>query len=256
MCVVFCLWQGAPAKQLHPDDFTQSPAPSQNAIKPTPAPVIYPIRDRQNDNKPIDKCPESGSIWRDPQWLAVCVTAIYTLFSGFTLFAVFRQNRSIQNTERAVLVPSWDNLVHLNPEAAPGKLAHCFQWNFQNCRKTPGFIRELQGTLILLESMADLPRRPKYDKRISFQSDPLIPGKMMETMIYSPLDDSREYQAIEVEFRKNGKILFAYGFVRYEDIFGRMHETRFGLRYAASEAFRPSEDHFVVAGPKAYNQYN
>jgi hypothetical protein len=113
----------------------------------------------------------------------------------------------------------------------------------------------LKGSIQILESLGDLLPKPKYGKPVPFQSDPLIPGKTMETMVYAPMEDSRDYQTIENEFRINGKVLFAYGFVRYEDIFGRMHDTRFGVRSEAWKTFNPTEDHFVIAGPRAYNKY-
>ena len=253
MCAILCLWQGAANPHpLKSSSIEQHPKQSLSVAELPPTSVINAADLRKRDGEPIG---ESIPKWRDPQWITLSITALYTLFSGITLVAIFRQNRSIQNTERAVLVPSWNDLVHQNPEVESGTLSHCFQWNFQNCGKTPGFIRELQGTLILLNSLDDLPLKPKFDKLVQFQSDPLIPGKMMETMIFSPLGDSRDYQTVDAEFRKNGKILFAYGIVRYEDIFGKMHETRFGVRYEARDNFSPSNDHFVVAGPKSYNQY-
>lgn len=208
--VIFCLWQGTAAQQSpQSPNIEESPGKNQNLVKPSPTSVNNPSIARKRDSEANQNEGQSAPKWGDPQWLALAINALYSVVTTFTLVAIFRQNRSIQNTERAVLVPNWDNLVHLNPESTPGTISHCFQWNFQNCGKIPGFIRELQGTLILLKSMDDLPSRPKYDKRVLFQSDPLVPGKMMETMIHSPLEDLRDYQTVDAEFRRNGKILFA-----------------------------------------------
>jgi hypothetical protein len=256
ICVVYILGQRTTDHQNpKPYEVEQTVVQNQNLVKPSAKPVNDADTPRQGNIETRNEQAESAPTWKDPEWLVVYVTVAYTLISGFTLVVIYRQNRSIQNTERAVLIPTWDNLIHLNPEAPNGTVSHCFQWNFQNCGKTPGFIRELQGNLILLNSLNDLSRKPRYDKRIAFQGDPVIPGKSLEIGFYSPMKDARPYQTIEDDFRKNAKILFAYGFVRYQDIFGRTHETRFGLRYQARESFDPTMDHFTVDGPKAYNRY-
>lgn len=257
ICLVFGLWPGSPNHQNpQTHKIQQSPRQDEGVIKPSATPVNNAITPEQGDRQTDRNQHNSFPHWKDPQWFIVDITAVYTIFSGLTLIAIFRQNRSIQNTERAVLIPSWDNLVHINPEAQPGTLSHCFQWNFQNCGRTPAFIREIHGSLILLDSIENLPRKPDFRYRKTYQGDPLAPGARMEQMFYSPMADARDYRTIENEFRQNGKILFAYGFVRYDDIFGRTHETRFGLRYEAWKVFAPQQDRFVVDGPSAYNKYS
>jgi len=49
--------------------------------------------------------------------------------------------------------------------------------------------------------------------------------------------------------------LFVRGRVVYDDIFGKKHETRYGLRYRAAPTFNHEYDRFVIDGPKAYNRY-
>lgn len=69
------------------------------------------------------------------------------------------------------------------------------------------------------------------------------------------MKDPRTFQIIEEEYRSGKKILFAYGFIVYKDIFGARHQTRFGLRYRADTQFNHTYDGFFIDGPKAYNKY-
>jgi hypothetical protein len=191
--------------------------------------------------------------WIEP---SVLVAAAYTLVSLGMWFAIFRQNRSIQNTERAVLIPIWDNFVHLNPEARNnGKLSHCFTVAFKNCGKTPAFIREHGAKMMLVPSVESLPTKPRHRKGVSFRGDPVVPNETSIEM-YSPLDDSRSYEEIDASIRRGTEVLYVSGFVRYDDAFGRAHETRYGLRYLAdSDGPRISSDQWLADGPKTYNRY-
>ncbi len=68
------------------------------------------------------------------------------------------------------------------------------------------------------------------------------------------MKDSRDSSIIEDEYRTGGKILYAFGMVLYEDIYGNTHQTRFGVRFTGKELFS-MEDEFVVDGPRMYNKY-
>ena len=193
--------------------------------------------------------------WVDPPWFIAIVTFAYTVISFFTLLVIWRQNRSIQNTERAVLVPVWDNFVHLNPETVNKRLSHCFLVKFSNCGRTPAFIREHHATMMLLHRIEDLPKRPKYGKGVLFQGDPVIPGATTESEFYSPLADPRTFEEIDAEIRTGKQVLYVIGYVRYNDVFGRTHETRYGLRYRAAPQAQKDYDGFLVDGPNRYNRY-
>jgi hypothetical protein len=188
-----------------------------------------------------------------PEWVIVYVTAAYTIISTLTLVAIYKQYRSTQEAERAVLVPLWENGVQQNPEKK--EPSHCFQWNFTNWGKGPAFVYETSAEMILLESIDDLPKRPKYGGSAHFKGDPVPPQKTLECGLFAPMKDPRRYEVIQAEYRTGGKLLYVYGFVRYQDMFGREHETRFGLRYRADAEPNRSIDGFLVDGPKPYNKY-
>jgi|GEM_PF-5031474 len=195
----------------------------------------------------------------EPAWLTVWLTAAYVLVSLGTLLAIFRQNRSIQKTERAVLVPVWDNFVHLSheppPTDGPQRMHHTFNVDFRNCGKTPAFIRGITAEIMLIPSVKSLPRRPRYGPLVQFAGDPVVPNATTDYPFSSPIKDSRSFEEIESEHRKGNGVLFVRGRVIYDDIFGKRHETRYGLRYRAAPTFSHEYDCFVIDGPKAYNRY-
>jgi hypothetical protein len=253
MC--FCLWSGYPDKDnaIAENQQTQRggkehSAPSGNSVSQNAVPCII------CQNQAPQNTGDSKPLWQKPEWLNIGLTATYTVLTVGALIAVYRQNRSIQRIERAILIPVWENMVHLNPESKKGP-SHSFEWNFVNCGKTPAFIDEIVGHMILVDSIDALPPNPKYGKPVPYLGDPIIHQEKMKNERYSPMKDEREFSIIEAEYRSGKKVLFAYGFVRYRDIFDRKHETRFGLQYKAWPEFNHEYDGFVVGGPKKYNRF-
>ncbi len=186
-------------------------------------------------------------------WWIIGITAIYTIGSIGTLWIIWSQNRSIQNTERAILVPMWEDFVHLTPEAE-GDRKHTFLVNFKNWGKTPAFIRGHQSNIVLLRSLADLPKKPKYRSEVIYKGDPLVPLAMTERSFYALLDGEQDFDDIFDEYRLKGKILYAFGYIRYDDIYGTEHCTWYGLRYLAGKTFS-RDDGWMIAGPDSYNGY-
>jgi len=190
--------------------------------------------------------------------IAAIGTLLSAIISALALLAVLRQLKSAQVSERAILAVLWQNTIWINPHKVPrnnGELSHCFEWNLTNYGKTPAFIDELFADMILIESITHLPKFPKYKRGRRFQGDPVLPGKTMEWAEFSPMKDERPYAEIEQEYRSKKKILFVYGIVKYRDVFGNKHETRFGVRYNAGERTNRDEDYFCVDGPPRYNQF-
>jgi hypothetical protein len=191
----------------------------------------------------------------DPQWWSVWVNGAIALTTFGTLLYLRGQIGAIRNIERAFLVPVWENVVWQNPEAENGVPSHCFQWKFKNCGKTPAFLREVVAHMVILDSLDELPKNPDYSGRVEYMGDPLIGGEMMTRNFYSPLkNDPRDFEAIQEEYRIGAKVLFAYGMVRYDDMFGNSHETRFGVKYNVSP-YSILRNEFLIDGPKRYNRY-
>ena len=64
----------------------------------------------------------------------------------------------------------------------------------------------------------------------------------------------RKNQIAAIEQRKD--FLYAYGFVKYRDVFGKNRETRFGYVYNFPEWYEidAGQPRFKHAGPKEYNE--
>ena len=175
------------------------------------------------------------------------------------LMAIFFQYQSIKRAERAYLIPFWDNFVHIShnrpsTNGVPIRMRHTFNVDFQNCGKTPAFIKGVSAEIFLIDSITSLPPKPHYGTLVKFFGDPIPANAKTDYPFSSPIADDRPFEEIEKEFRTGGKTLFVRGVVVYEDIFRNRHETRYGLRYVANST-TSSEDHFVADGPPKYNDY-
>lgn len=193
-------------------------------------------------------------------WIMPTITGIYTVATICMLFVIYGQIRSIRRTERAFLIPVWDNLVHIShpegpPVDGPIEMHHTFNVDFRNCGKTPAFIRGITAELRLIRSLEALPRIPKYGSLVPFYGDPVEAGKVTNFPFASEIKDTRPFQEIDAEIRAGKSVLFVVGKVRYDDAFGKSHETRYGLRYRVAPSFDHQYDAFVYAGPKKYNEY-
>lgn len=251
--LILCLWQGGTYKQNpQAHEVAKEAGQNEGVVPASRASIHNPCEDTTANDPSTQKhdYPEPSG------WWMVIVTALYTIFSGITLYFISQQNRSIQRTERAFLVPTWDNETWINPKHINGdRMNCCFTWRFKNCGKTPGFIREAWGTIILIDDLSQLPKKPKYEAGWPFQGDPLTPDATMGGGPFlAELDDSRPFEEIQEDYRHKSKVLFAYGYTKYDDMFGKSHETRFGVRLAVSP-YSMREDQFVIAGPKKYNNY-
>jgi hypothetical protein len=247
--LILCLWQEVPQHEnVQAHQIQNSVRYQQGIVEPANS-----SSDNADAGDSKGGQPTSEQEKPYPKW-TLYVTAAYTLVSLGALIAIFNQNRSIQNTERAVLVPIWENFIHVNPETSPN-LSHCFTWNFTNWGKTPAFVEATFADMMVINSFDDLPRRPKYSKPVLFQGDPIPPQKSLDFQLYAPMRDTREYEVIQADYRTGGKILFVFGYVKYRDMYGRKHETKFGLKYRAAPELKMYYDGFFVDGPKSYNSY-
>jgi hypothetical protein len=103
---------------------------------------------------------------------------------------------------------------------------------FKNYGKSPAWITEEGGSFDILKNTADLPPIPVYRDKVALRD---------RTAVIVPLgtaDDSEtlrlpqpEEQQIPVPLglSKEGVCCF-YGYIKYKDVFGQTHETRFCYR--------------------------
>ena len=238
--------------QTHNAKTTQAQCQSSKGQDPVYSSVDYPAKTISSTDDAKKEHAVLNRKWDDPQWWSVWVNGCIALTTLATLFLLDNQITAIRNTERAFLIPIWERWPR-RVEGTKGE-APSFEWEFKNCGKTPAFVRESVAHLILIDSLDNLPKKPDYSGAVTYHGDPLIPRQEMDRNFFSQMKDSRDSITIEDEHRTGSKILYAYGMVRYDDMYGRSHETRFGVRFTGKERFS-SMDEFVVDGPKQYNGY-
>lgn len=190
--------------------------------------------------------------------VALTVVGIIGICIGVkTLKAIQLQARAMMDADSPLCLIEWDNFVHLNPEAPNGVLAHAFKWNFKNVGKSPAFVEIVASRFIVIKSLDELPPEPQYlpPVNLASSSEPVLVGGTLDRPIYSPVESKLSYAELDTEHRSGKCILYAYGFVRYSDVYGREHETRFGLAYKSAPRPTIAIDGFYWAGPQAYNRH-
>lgn len=232
--------------------------------QPSPAPNINVIN-QQTSQENKDRTKNHAEGYFDRLFAPENLPQIGLLIAGLvgigvaikTLRAIKLQATAMMDADCALCLILWDNFIHLDPEAPDGALSHCFKWSVSNSGKTPAFIRELASRFIVIDSLDDLPAEPSYPepREMASISEPVISSGTYDRKIYSKLESNLPYQEIETKHRSQECILYAFGFVRYLDVYGREQETRFGVFYNSAPAPRIDIDRFYVGGPKAYNRY-
>jgi hypothetical protein len=196
--------------------------------------------------------------------ILVVATGLLVFVGGFQIYFLWRTIRAIQSQATAMMeadcalfVISWDDFIHINPEAPNGVLSHAVRWYVKNAGKSPGFVKEVASRFIVIKSLDDLPPEPEYPppRVLSSESEPVLSGAFYERTIYAPIESTLSYTELEAEHRAKKCLLYAYGFVRYLDVYGREQETRFGLVYNSAPTLTRAVDRFRIAGPGAYNRY-
>lgn len=239
---------------------------SGDTRKSTPPPVTNPSTQKEERIK--EQRQGVPGLW-DIYWptLALVIVGLIAAYIGMrTLRDIRKQTRAMKETadataksvnalmdaERALIVVLWDNYVHVNPEKH-NVLSHCFRCYFRNASKSPAFIEFVSTRFICVKTLDELPPEPSYSppRDVSHEFEPLLPGEKSD-LVYAPIESNLAYNELEAE-RKEGKcFLYAYGFVAYRDIHGRVHQTNFGVIY---EGERTSGSRFRLAGPPTYNRF-
>ncbi len=134
-----------------------------------------------------------------------------------------------------------------------------FSWFVLNAGRTPARLIEIAARYRLIKSLTRIPSEPEFEgdlERIPLYEKLLLPDERFWS--FQPLEPSvltpREITAI----RDGERILFAYGYVKYLDVFGGDHETGFcwyyfvpqgGMITFAKEGWRP-----YLQAPPAYKK--
>jgi hypothetical protein len=217
------------------------------------------------------------------------LTGIYVLISFFGLLAIHEQASMAQQNIQSVIDAgrTWVTVMplHWSPELRatwePGDPqvpsdqmraeVHLFHARIQNAGNSVAQIDEVSVKYVYIEEgISRLPETPVYG-RISPQNGYLLIPKdeywateRLGNFDTATTDESRS-KGTENGLLKKSQIanledgsdsLYAYGFVRYRDVFGKHRETRFGYVYEFPQWYQPElgKARFKHDGPEQYNR--
>jgi hypothetical protein len=161
-----------------------------------------------------------------------------------------------------LVIIDWENMIHLSPitmedidSGGPREMVHHFNWGVRNVGPTPAFITEISAKFVIVPTSKGIPKM-EYADAEPYVGEPLLtePKPVGGMNFYARIADDRSYEEIETAHRSRKETLYAFGYVRFRDRYGKKHTTKFCLRYYAWKELRREVDGFGVAGIKQ-NKY-
>ena len=179
-------------------------------------------------------------------------TAVLSLFTLGMAVVIFRQLRATQLSERAWVTgsPEFNNFTR-----APASNEYIvYPVSYTNVGKSPARLMQAGVSLKMIESLSNLPKRPAYlpSELAELNQVLLVPGDSFA--LTAPPIQMTEAQYWDM--RNSRVVLWAHGFVKYRDIFGRKHETVFCHYYRLPEPTAPTIEGFsrCINAPSGYNK--
>jgi hypothetical protein len=190
-----------------------------------------------------------------------CVIAIAAVSQGLFTGLQWTIYRHQLKTSMPLVIIDWSNMVHVSPITAdapdgPTEMVHHFNWGIRNVGATPALIIERSSRFVIVPTSQGIPKM-KYAIPKPYVGEPLLPEfkpKDEGSPWYTRLEDSRAFDEIETAYRSKKETLYAFGYVRFRDRYGKKHITKFCLRYYAGKELRFHYDGFGVVGQKE-NKY-
>ena len=143
-----------------------------------------------------------------------------------TVTAAKESSDALMNIERP-----WLLITYLFVETGSDRKM-TFGFQVKNFGKSPAWIKKMGGSFETLTQVSDLPKEPLYRHTAEDEGNVIvvvpvtIDSESQRSFRVPHSGDSADSDWVRVVQTKDRK-WFAYGFVVYEDIFGRTHETRF-----------------------------
>jgi len=257
--LVFVLW--LPARpEVWGEQQKQTAAESGNTKKPNPTtaePIVIVKNPSSGDcqnqaqNKPMGRPPRWDIYWPN---LALVVAAIgATIIALGTLRAIRSQTKELRTAAEAARI-SAESLkdaerAWLIGEISPIAENQAGQFvqvvcGVKNCGKTVARVLEKGENFTLQSQASDIPRTPMYQGGTAKWENGALIAPL--TYLYRTLHTTggEGWDMI----RRGQQVLFVFGFVRYLDIFGREHETRYLFH------FDPATNGFFVSDHPEYNK--
>jgi hypothetical protein len=208
----------------------------------------------------------------------VLATFIIAIFAVVQASAARLNAQALINAERAWITvlpyiwspeffPLWEDGDHV-PEGPMGKhpMAHYFPAQIKNTGNTPATITGMDIRYIRTSKHpSQLTAEPEYDQLDVTERFLIKDEEMLGRGLLMP--DSGTLTKVQIDDITQGKqFLYAYGIVKYSDVFDRSHETRFGYIYQIPEHYLVMKEGrvspisfdkavFQHGGPPAYNRF-
>lgn len=191
---------------------------------------------KHNELKPAAVPPPSGekqSWWKKPDWWMVFVTVPLAVFAGWTLWEI---HQSAVRDQRA-----WLGVVEVTNFDFKAKPGFSIPFDMMNSGKTPALNVQSEVSLKSLEKEKDF--IATYDDPRPLKTSSYVVQPQMHIILYTLPTDISEKQYGDIANRRG--ILYGYGKITYDDIFGKEHHTTFCVMYWAG-----------LPAPIACNTYN
>jgi len=188
------------------------------------------------------------------------VGIIGVVYGYFTLKTVKQQGEHIVTSERAWMVATMktdrNNFCFAPIKGIAPIGATCI---FTNKGKTPAYILEVGGAIEVIAEGESLPDKPPpYDPsnvvRWGGRGIPISPKVSFVRFASKTIQDP-------IEVSTGSKTLWAYGYIKYRDVFstrkiteGSVRETRYSFRFMPPMPSIGTNAQFVIEGPPGYNR--
>jgi hypothetical protein len=244
--------------QAKPASDHKTSEPSANQAQPI---VVYAISPKKSDQETADDKAKAGrdQAIKNRELALTLVMAIATIVQAFIGILQWFIYRNQLKTTMPLVVIDWENMIHLSPpvrEIVAREMVHHFHWGARNIGSTPAFITATSARFVLIPQGKGIPKMA-YAPPEPFIEEPLLTKDTFNEdglILWAKIEDSRPFEQIEEAIRTKKETLYAFGYVRFRDRYGKRHESTFCLRYYPQPRFDHTGDGFGFAGIKQ-NKY-
>ena len=192
----------------------------------------------QTDSKEIGKPVHD---WVDH--LNAASTSVVAVFTVLVVIVYWKQLGTTRTAERAWVVAD-------APVYTPRPQDHLVElsWALMNNGRTPAWVTELGSGGKIVKGGEELPENPPYTIAGPFPRDGTVltpNGRIARGLTLS--------EAQMAQLDRGQGILYVFGIVKYKDIFGGKHQTRYCYRFKPGPTTGdPAPRDFYVDGPAPY----
>jgi hypothetical protein len=160
----------------------------------------------------------------------IVLTVVSIVQARLTKRAILVTQRALLDLERAHIVPAFPKSVE---QAADEWHVHV---SFSNIGRSFGVVKSVSAAFAAPDALPKKPPKKDYEERAA-------------DAILRPGDDWSDAVSFKMPGKQEGQIV--YGYIRYEDIFGRTWRHRFACAVWSEQ--KPGRDFFQIVGGDAYN---